>query len=112
MAQAQVFDGQTDNGNSTVITLTDDVAAVVTMSASGTFDSGILKLQANMLTSGGTWFDVDTTKNLSAAGFSEFTIYNAKRLRVNLASVAGAAADLDVHLTFPDSAADNTITAS
>lgn len=109
MAIIQVFDGTTDNGNSTVISVKPGAQFVARVQVDGTFDSGVLKLQFNSEATNGTWVDADT-QTVSANGFIDVPVYGAKRLRVNLASVAGASADLDCFVTVPDDALDITQT--
>lgn len=85
-------EAQTDNGNTPEFT-PNEVGAVEVF-ITGTWDSGVAKLQQE--TPAGVWYDLTSTIN--ADGRLTATIYHKGNLRVNVASVAGAAADLDIYL--------------
>jgi len=75
----------------------------ITWATQGTYDSGVVKMQYSPAASGDLWEDVSTV-TLSADGIKTEEV-NARRIRFNLASVAAAAADIDIYVNIPRSKA-------
>lgn len=99
-----LVDGAADNvtaGNGTVLGWNGGLGTVVVVSPTAAYDSGVVTIYASA--DGTNWVSLGSDAVFTAAdGVKTFTLAAGVQITYGIASVAGAAADIDIYICGPD----------